>query len=91
MVAALVHNENWVEVRVVRVAFQGLALASITVGQSQGFQVTLLIFPHDELAMRTMSAVPDLSVPSAPLFNIATADFLVVPGTAQPKKFAWRR
>ena len=68
-----------------------LTLASITIDQSHGFQVTLLIFPHDELGKRTMGAAPDLSVASAPLFNIATADFLVVPGTAQPKKFAWRR
>ena len=68
-----------------------LSLASITVGQSQGFQVTVLIFPHDAQGKRTMSAGPDLSAAGAPLFNIATADFLVVPGTAQPKKFAWRR
>lgn len=68
-----------------------LFLASITIGPSQGFQVTLLIFPHDELGRRTMSAAPDLSVSGAPLFNIATADFLVVQGTAQPRNFTWRR
>ena len=68
-----------------------LALASIAIGASQAFQVTVLVFPHDELGKRTMSAGPDLSVASAPLFNIATADFLVVQGTAQPRNFSWRR
>lgn len=63
---------------------------SILVDASQGFQVTLLIFPHDELGLRHLSAGPDLSNPSAPLFNIATADFLVVPGSAQPRDFSWR-
>ncbi len=68
-----------------------LSLASITIGQSQRFTVTVLIFPHDQLGKRTMSAAPDLIVAGSPLFNIATADFLVVPGTGQPRKFAWRR
>ena len=68
-----------------------LALPSITIPASQGFQLTILIFPHDQLGKRTMNAGPDLSVAGAPLFNIATADFLVVQGTAQPKKFSWRR
>jgi hypothetical protein len=68
-----------------------LALPTMTIGQSQGFQVTVLIFPHDQLGKRTMSAAPDLSVSGAPLFNIATADFLVVEGTAQPRHFTWRR
>ncbi len=67
-----------------------LALPSITIGATQGFQVTVLIFPHDELGQRTMNAGPDLSSPSGPLFNIATADFLVVPGSAQPRDFSWR-
>lgn len=67
-----------------------LSLASITIGATQGFQLTLLIFPHDQLGLRHLSAAPDLSVTSAPLFNIATADFLVVPGTAQPRDFSWR-
>jgi hypothetical protein len=71
---------------------QGIPIfaASITIGASQGFQVTLLIFPHDELGLRHLNAGPDLSVASAPVFNIATADFLVVPGTAQPRDFSWR-
>ena len=68
-----------------------LALASITIPASQGFKVTLLIFPHDQLGKRRMSAAPDLSVSGAPLFNIATADFLVVEGSAQPRSFSWRR
>ncbi len=68
-----------------------LSLASITIGPSQGFQVTVLIFPHDQLGKRTMSAGPDFSVSGATLFNIATADFLVVEGTAQPRNFTWRR
>lgn len=68
-----------------------LSLASITINATQGFQLTLLIFPHDQLGPRKLSAAPDLSVATAPLFNIATADFLVVPGTAQPRDFTWRR
>jgi len=67
-----------------------ISLPSITIGASQGFKVEVLIFPHDELGGRVMSAAPDLTVTSAPLFNIATAKFLVVPGTEQPKDFSWR-
>lgn len=66
-------------------------LASITIGASQGFQVKLLIFPHDELGKRTLRAGPDLTVPNAIIFNIATADFVVVPGSEQPRDFSWRR
>jgi hypothetical protein len=66
-------------------------LASITINASQGFQVRLLIFPHDELGRRTLSAGPDLSVSNAIIFNIATADFRVVPGSEQPRDFSWRR
>jgi hypothetical protein len=66
-------------------------LASMTIDASQGFQVKLLIFPHDELGKRTLSAGPDLSVANATIFNIATADFLVVPGSEQPRDFSWRR
>lgn len=67
-----------------------IAVATIMVGSSQGFQLALLIFPHDQLGARRMSATPDLSVSGAPIFNIATADFLVVPGTEQPRDFSWR-
>jgi hypothetical protein len=67
-----------------------IRIASITIGASQGFQIRLLIFPHDELGKRKLSAGPDLSVAGAPLFNIATADFLVVPGSSQPRDFSWR-
>jgi hypothetical protein len=67
-----------------------IKIASITIGTSQGFQIRLLIFPHDELGKRRLNAGPDLSVPSAILFNIATADFVVVPGMSQPRDFSWR-
>lgn len=67
-----------------------LVAATIIVGASQGFTTQVLIFPHDQLGPRHMSAAPDLSVTSAPIFNIATADFLVVPGSEQPKDFSWR-
>ncbi len=66
-------------------------LASITIDASQAFQVKLLIYPHDELGKRQLSAGPDLSNPNAIIFNIATADFLVVPGSEQPRDFSWRR
>ena len=68
-----------------------ISAAPITIGSGQGFQLTILIYPHDELGLRHMRAGPDLSVANAPLFNIASADFLVVPGTAQPHDFSWRR
>jgi hypothetical protein len=72
---------------------QGIPISgpSITIGAGGGFQMTLLIFPHDELGKRRLSAGPDLSAAGAPLFNIATADFLAVPGMAQPRDFSWRR
>jgi hypothetical protein len=66
-------------------------LASMTIDASQGFQVKLLIFPHDELGKRTLNAGPDLSVSNALIFNIVSADFLVVPGSEQPRDFSWRR
>src|SRR5438270_410316 len=66
-------------------------VASITVDASQGFQVKLLIYPHDQLGKRRLGAGPDLSVANAIIFNIATADFLVVPGSEQPRDFSWRR
>lgn len=68
-----------------------LKMQSITIGSSQGFKVTVLIFWHDQLGLRHMDAGPDLTVTTAPLFNIATADFLVVPGSEQPRDFSWRR
>ena len=71
---------------------QGIPLVapSITIDSSQGFQMTLLIYPHDALGQRQLRAGPDLTVTSAPIFNIATAEFLVVPGTEQPRDFTWR-
>jgi hypothetical protein len=68
-----------------------LRLASITIGPSQGFQIKVLVFPHDELGKRKLSAGPDLSVANVIVFNIATADFLAVPGSGQPRDFTWRR
>ena len=72
---------------------QGIPLntPSITIGSGQSFEMILLIYPHDELGLRHLRAGPDLNVPNAPLFNIASADFLVVQGTAQPHDFSWRR
>ena len=67
-----------------------LSIPSITIPATQGFQTTILIFPHDQLGQRTLSAAPDLSVTGAPLFNIATAVFLVGPGSEQPRDFSWR-
>jgi len=70
----------------------GIAISrpSIHIDATQGFTITILIFPHDELGPRRLSAGPDLSVSTAPLFNIASADFLVVQGTEQPHDFSWR-
>ena len=68
-----------------------IKIASITIGPSQGFQIKVLIFPHDELGKRKLSAGPDLSVANVIVFNIAAADFLAVPGSGQPRDFSWRR
>jgi hypothetical protein len=65
-----------------------LRLASITIGPTQGFQIRLLIFPHDELGQRKLNAGPDLTAAGAPLFNIATADFLVVRNVTT-RDFSW--
>ena len=62
----------------------------ILIDATGGFQLNLFIFPHDTLGSRRLSAGPDLHVANAPIFNIATADFLVVPGTVQPRDFSWR-
>jgi hypothetical protein len=52
------------------------------------FTVTLLIFPNDPLGPRALSAtVSD----GGQVFLLASAPFTVVPGSAEPRDFDWRR
>jgi hypothetical protein len=50
----------------------------------------VLVFPHDELGARVLTAV-SLTRPDSALLGFASASFLVVPGEVQPSDFAWRR
>lgn len=63
--------------------------AIVTDGKGD-FTATILIFPHDELGARVLTAVSVLP-PNSSLFGFASATFLVVPGAAQPRDFSWRR
>jgi hypothetical protein len=65
------------------------ATAIVTDG-SGSFTATVLIFPHDELGTRVLTAVSAVP-PNSSLFGFASAFFLVVPGEAQPRDFTWRR
>lgn len=52
------------------------------------FTVTLLIFPNDPLGPRSLGAtVSD----GGQAFLLASAPFTVLPGSAEPGDFAWRR
>jgi hypothetical protein len=66
------------------------AAAPITTDSSGAFTTTVLVFPHDTLGARVMTAVT-LITPRSSLFGFASAPFLVVPGEVQPSDFAWRR
>jgi hypothetical protein len=64
--------------------------APITTDASGGFTTRVLVFPHDALGARVLTAVT-LLTPRSVLFGFASASFLVVPGAVQPADFAWRR
>jgi hypothetical protein len=64
--------------------------APITTDASGGFTTRVLVFPHDALGARVLTAVT-LLTPRSLLFGFASASFLVVPGAVQPADFAWRR
>ena len=64
--------------------------APITTDASGAFTTRVLVFPHDALGARVLTAV-SLTPPKSSLFGFASASFLVVAGEAQPADFAWRR
>lgn len=55
-----------------------------------GFQVPVLIFPHDQVGPRVLAATPDPKL-SDPPFKEVDAQCLVGLGPVQPRDFAWRR
>jgi hypothetical protein len=64
--------------------------APVTTDASGAFTTRVLVFPHDALGARVLTAVT-LLTPRSVLFGFASASFLVVPGAVQPADFAWRR
>jgi hypothetical protein len=65
------------------------APSAITTDASGAFTTSVLVFPHDELGARVLTAV------SAPpqgttYIGFASASFLVVAGAVQPNDFSWR-
>lgn len=60
---------------------------AVTADGAGGFRVALLIYPHDLLGRRTLTA---RTSPVAPPSSPASATFLVVPGSVQPRDFTWR-
>jgi hypothetical protein len=50
----------------------------------------MLVFPHDQLGVRVLTAV-SMTPPNSSLIGFASAFFLVVPGEVQPSDFSWRR
>ena len=66
------------------------ASAPIATDASGTFTTRVLVFPHDTLGARVMTAV-SLVPPKSSLSAFASAPFLVVAGEVQPSDFAWRR
>ncbi len=64
--------------------------AAIVTDQSGAFTTTVLVFPHDELGTRALTAV-SAAPPNSSQIGFASAFFLVVPGAVQPRDFSWRR
>jgi hypothetical protein len=64
--------------------------APITTDGSGAFTTKVLVFPHDTLGTRVMTAV-SIVPPKSSLSAFASASFLVVAGEVQPSDFAWRR
>jgi hypothetical protein len=68
----------------------GTTAAPIATDAAGTFTTRVLVFPHDALGRRVLTAVSLIS-PDSSLFALASASFLVVPGEVQPGDFAWRR
>ena len=71
---------------------QGISGASpvIVTDGAGSFTATVLVFPHDELGVRVLTAV-SVVPPDSSLLGFASATFLVTPGAVQPRDFSWRR
>jgi hypothetical protein len=69
--------------------------APVLVDASGSFTATVLVFPHDELGTRVLTAVSaplvNYSLVANPVIGFASASFLVVPGEVQPRDFSSRR
>jgi len=68
----------------------GTSAAPIATDASGSFTTMVLVFPHDVLGARVLTAVPVAAPRSSPAGS-ASASFLVVVGEVQPRDFSWRR
>jgi hypothetical protein len=64
--------------------------APVVADASGAFRTTVLVFPHDALGVRVLTAV-SAPVQNSRLIGFASASFLVVAGEAQPRDFSSRR
>lgn len=65
------------------------SISPLTTDAQGGFTVRLLIFPNDPLGPRSLQTTATPSSRETIFLNSAT--FLVIPGSAQPSDFDWRR
>ncbi len=72
---------------------QGIVAGSssaIVTDASGSFSTQVLVFPHDALGTRVLTAV-SVVPPNSSQFGFASAGFLVVAGEVQPRDLTWRR
>jgi hypothetical protein len=68
----------------------GTAPPALTTDAHGAFTTTVLVYPHDELGARVLTAV-SVPPPGTTFIGFASASFLVVAGAGQPSSFVWRR
>ncbi|HSR25369.1 MAG TPA: hypothetical protein VLW53_17570 [Candidatus Eisenbacteria bacterium] len=68
----------------------GTVAVAVAADGSGAFTTSVLVFPHDELGVRVLTAV-SVVPPDSSLLGFASATFLVTPGQVQPRDFSWRR
>jgi hypothetical protein len=68
----------------------GTTQPSVVADASGSFSTVVLVFPHDELGTRVLTAL-SVTPPGSSLLGFASASFLVTPGAVQPRDFSWRR
>jgi hypothetical protein len=68
----------------------GTAPPAITTDAHGAFTTSVLVYPHDELGARVLTAV-SVPPPGTTFIGFASASFLVVAGAVQPDNFTWRR